>query len=211
MAGWTPPPEELAQTRGKRVLVMGSGNGSNFEAITTTLQPLGIEIAGLFCDREGAFILKRAERLGVPTFQPSPLPEGSDLHPKRHLNNEVLRFLEQPFDVLALAGYMRILPKRVVAAHPGKILNIHPSLLPAYPGLHAIEKAYNAGETRLGITVHIVNELVDDGPILGQSALDVQEGESLASVETRIHTLEHDLYPRMIFAFLAGASPQGEL
>jgi phosphoribosylglycinamide formyltransferase-1 len=101
---------------------------------------------------------------------------------------------------------MRILPTRVVQPHHGKILNIHPSLLPKYPGLHAIKQAYDAGDTTIGITVHIVTEGVDEGPILGQSSLQVLPNETLEEVETRIHALEHTLYPNAIIDFLAGTA-----
>jgi phosphoribosylglycinamide formyltransferase-1 len=198
--------EQRAIVTGKRVLVMGSGSGSNFEALVTTLRPLGLHFAGLFCDRPGARILDRAQRLGVPATTPPSLPKDSNIHPKRHLNNAVMDFLSQPFDVLALAGYLRILPTRVVQPHHGKILNIHPSLLPKYPGLHAIKQAYDAGDTTIGITVHIVTEGVDEGPILGQSSLQVLPNETLEEVETRIHALEHTLYPNAIIDFLAGTA-----
>lgn len=211
-ARWTPTPSASQQARGKRVLVMGSGSGSNFEALFHTLSPHGIVFAGLFCDKPGAYILERAARLGVPSTTPPPIPPETDPppHPKRHLNDAVMAFLDQPFDALVLAGYMRILPTRVVTPYAGKILNIHPSKLPDYPGLHAIRKAYNAGESRIGVTVHLVTPEVDAGPILGQETISISPGESLEAVETRVHALEHELYPRVVFDFLTQAPQPAE-
>ncbi len=185
---------------GARVLVLGSGSGSNFEALVVALRPYGVNCVGLFCDRPGALILSRAVRLGIPCYEPPP-PEQRD---KRALNDAVTAFLEQhPFDLALLAGYMRVLPSRVIRPFFGKIVNIHPSILPDYAGLDAIQRAYVAQDAWVGVSIHLVDEGVDEGPLLSQGRIPRQEGESLASLEARIHRLEHALYPWTVLALLA--------
>lgn len=190
---------EAERVVGKRILVMGSGSGSNFEALTHFVRGYGVEVAGVFCNRPGAYILERAARLGVPAT----LPDFAGRPSKAALNNAVLAFLEQPFDLLALAGYMRILPAYVVAPYADKIVNLHPSLLPEFPGLGAIQQAFEAGSSETGVTVHIVTPTVDDGPILGQIKVPIHRGMSIAALETRIHEAEHWLYPRAILHYLS--------
>ncbi|MCB9640622.1 MAG: phosphoribosylglycinamide formyltransferase [Myxococcales bacterium] len=189
-----------ADVQGARLLALGSGSGSNFEALVQALQPCGAVFSGLFCDKPGAMILQRAERLGVRQVEPPP-PEQRE---KRTLNDAVLHFLqEHPFDLALLAGYMRVLPARVVQPFSGKIVNVHPSILPDYPGLASIQRAYEAGDAWIGVTLHLVDGGVDEGPILSQGRILRAEGESLASLEQRIHQLEHLLYPWTVLAFLA--------
>jgi|GEM_PF-237392 len=187
---------------GKRILVMGSGSGSNFEALVRALRPYGLQFSGLFCDRPGAYIIERARRLGVDVF---PLPESQ--HPsgrlsKKVINDTILQFFDQPFDLVLLAGYMRILPPRVVQPYEGKIINIHPSLLPKYPGLHGIQQAFDAKASRTGVTIHLVNEGVDEGAILAQASLAIREGEMLDALTQRVHHLEHQLYPQAVLDYL---------
>ncbi len=183
---------------GSRVLILGSGNGSNFEALVSFLQSFGVECVGLFCDRKGAGILARAERLGVSVF---PLTD-EERASKRLLNDALLRFLEQPFDLVALAGYMRILPARVISPHLGRIVNLHPSLLPEFPGLHAIQRAYDSTVSHTGISVHWANEIVDAGPLLAQARIPLDRSLPVERLEAQIHQLEHWLYPRVILQIL---------
>ena len=192
----TAPPSAQLLTP-KRVLVMGSGSGSNFEALVHALRPWGIQFVGLFCDRYGTKITERAKRLDIPITQPPPRSK------KGPLNEAVTAFLQQPFDLLVLAGYMRILHEHIVAPYEGKIVNIHPSLLPDFPGLNAIQQAVDAGAHITGITVHLVNEKVDDGEILSQARLPILSGEPIEDLEARVHALEHKLYPQTVLRYLA--------
>ncbi len=178
---------------------MGSGNGSNFEVLVHTLRPYGVLFSGMFCDRPGARIIERARRVGVPVVQPSLEAAGS----RRKLNDAVEIFLSQTFDLLVLAGYMRILPPRIVVPYAGRVLNLHPSLLPAFPGINVIQKAYDAGVSETGVTVHLVDEGVDTGPILAQIRVPMFPGESVEQLEERIHLVEHQLYPWVILHLLA--------
>ena len=185
--------------RGKRILVMGSGRGSNFEALVPFVREWGVEVAGLFCDRPRALILERAKRLQVPVTTVS---KSVNRNPQQR-TQAVLDFLQQPFDCLVLAGYMRILAPEVVQRYSPNIINIHPSILPAYPGLHAIRRTFEGGDLRAGVTVHVVTEAVDVGPILAQAHFAREVEETLASLEERIHILEHWLYPRVILFYLS--------
>lgn len=190
---------QLDALKGRRLLVMGSGSGSNFEALTHTLRPLGLVIAGLFCNRPRARIVQRAHQLNVPVQLPPPEAR----HDADRLHEAILAFLAQPFDLLILAGYMRILPPEIVEPLPQRILNIHPSLLPAYPGLHAIQRAWEAGERHTGVSVHFVDRGVDTGPLLAQGQVPRLPEDSVDSLTTRIHKLEHALYPWVITHLLA--------
>jgi len=180
-------------TRG--LVVLASGNGSNFEAIVKASNEglLNAEIAQLIVDRD-CHAIERARKLSVPC---------------RKLNENWRSDLETLLDEISpslviLAGFLRILPKRIVEKWRWKILNIHPSLLPAFPGMHAIRKAYEHGVKVTGITIHFVDEGVDTGPIILQKAIEVDPAWSLNELEERIHKLEHYWYPRAIEVILNG-------
>ncbi|MEM1009071.1 MAG: phosphoribosylglycinamide formyltransferase [Myxococcota bacterium] len=185
--------------RGGSCLILGSGRGSNFEALVRHLRRYGVACKGLFCDRPGALILERAKSLGVRTVEP-PAPEQRT---RRTLNDAVLNFLQEPVDFILLAGYMRVLPARVVRPFAGKMINVHPSLLPDYPGLSAIERAFADRPEWMGITLHWVNEGVDQGPMLCQGRFRVSEQYTLEQVEAQIHAMEHLLYPWTVLSCLA--------
>lgn len=184
------------------LVVFASGNGSNMQALAETILREGwpIRIVALFTDRPGARCVRRAQLLGIPVYAFS-----KRTHPDREtLFRAMADHLEQlePLDLLVLAGFMKILPPWFVRRWEGKIVNIHPSLLPAYPGLHAIRRAWENREPFTGVTVHLVDEGVDTGPVLAQERVEIREGESLAALEERIHQVEHRLYPRVIARLL---------
>jgi len=185
----------------KNIVVFGSGSGSNFEAIVRGIREknLPIRVLYLFSDNPKAFILERAKRLGVPYK----VIDYKALRNRDLYNEKVLEMLEEePFDLLVLAGYMRILPPKIVRRFYGKIINIHPALLPAFRGLHAIERAFKAGVKVTGVTVHLVDEGVDTGPILAQEPVRVYPDDTLESLEERIHRVEHKLYLQVIESLL---------
>jgi len=179
----------------KKIIVMGSGYGSNFEAIYQYFKEKPLKILAVISDNPNAFILKRAENYNIKSICLNYKELG-----KERYNEELLKILIsfEPFDLIVLAGYLRILPDFIVNRYFKKIINIHPSLLPAFKGLNAIERAYKYGVKITGITIHWVNEKVDEGEIIEQACLRIEEGESLESVERRIHELEHYYYPRVI-------------
>ncbi len=180
-----------------KIAVLASGSGSNFEAATLALRAGGRHrVALLACDKPGAFALERAERLGVPTRIVS--YKGKT---REAAESELIGAIQDSGAALVvLAGFMRILSADFVQRFRDRMINIHPSLLPAYPGVHSIERAFAAGEKTLGVTVHFVDEGMDSGPIIEQ--VRVPREATLAETEAAIHRAEHELYPRIITALL---------
>lgn len=176
----------------KRIAIFASGNGSNFEALVSAYQRRELKaepVVGI-CDKPGAGVIERAERLGVPMEVVSP----KEFENKEAYEKEILRILkEQEVDLICLAGYMRIIGKTLLEAYPRKIINIHPSLLPAFKGAHAIRDAFEYGVKVYGVTIHYVDESLDGGEIISQVAIPY-EGDSLEEIETLTHKAEHRLY-----------------
>ena len=187
----------------KRIVVLASGRGTNFEAIVRYIREneLPIEVVSLITDNPKAGALERAKRLGVPAKVIDYKKIGD-----RRLYNELLKEAidEAAPDLVVLAGYMKILPPEIVRPYFGKIVNIHPALLPAFPGLNAIERAYKHGVKVTGVTVHFVDEGVDTGPIIAQECVRIEPDDTLESLEEKIHKVEHELYPRVIRELLLG-------
>jgi phosphoribosylglycinamide formyltransferase-1 len=191
-----------------KLAVLASGNGSNFEALVLAARAAGHEAALLVCDRPGAFVLQRAARLGVPSVLVS-YARGDRAHPEdkiiRRLAAEarITNALEEAgTDLVALAGFMRLLGPGFVARWQGRLVNIHPSLLPAYPGIEAIQRAWDAGEPLLGVTVHYVDEGMDTGPVLAR--VEVARQASLEATEQALHEAEHRLYAQVVTGLLDG-------
>ena len=181
--------------------VFCSGSGSNFESIARAARKKGFpgELALMVCDRPGAFAVTRAHRLDIPVVLISPkLFKTRQAH--EALITRILR--TQSVDVIVLAGYMRILTPSFIRAWRGRILNIHPSLLPAFKGAHAIRDAFEAKVRTTGVSVHIVTEALDAGPVLAQKKLSVKKTDTLETLEKRIHAVEHRLYPSTLRSFI---------
>jgi phosphoribosylglycinamide formyltransferase-1 len=182
-----------------RLAVLASGNGSNFEALTLAARGAGHETALLVCDTPGAPVLERAARLGVPSLL---APYAG--RRRAEAEEEIRAALDGcGADIVALAGYLRLLGPAFVRHYAGRLVNIHPSLLPAWPGLDAIRRAYEAGEAELGVSVHFVDEGMDTGQLIAQCR--VPRLESLAATEEAIHRAEHELYARALLGLLGGA------
>jgi len=181
----------------KRIVILASGNGSNFEAIVRKMREwgCGVNVVALITDNKKAYAIKRAKRLKVPVI----ILDYRDFKSNVEYNKKLLAQLKalSPH-LVVLAGYMRILPPFIVEEFRGKIINIHPSLLPAFAGLGAIERAFKAGVKYTGITIHYVDEGVDTGEIIEQRCIRIRDNETLVSLERRIHRLEHYYYPRII-------------
>ncbi len=189
-----------------RLAVFCSGNGSNFEAIIRSIRnkKLKADIALLVCDNPKANAIRRAAKQGVPAVVVSPKLFNSRLDYEKF----ILRILKnQKIDLIVLAGFMRILTPHFIRTYRNKILNVHPSLLPAFKGAHAIRDAWNAGVKETGVTVHIVTEKLDSGPILTQKKVSISKKETLRSLEAKVHQLEHHLYPSAITHFLYRMRP----
>ena len=181
--------------------MFASGAGSNFEVLARAAATgdLGGEIVALLCDRPGAPVLERARRFGIEALV---LPSQRF---RTRLDDEApwLEALAQrEVDVVLLAGFMRRLHGTLLTPFASRMLNIHPSLLPAFPGLDAIGQAYRAGVPVTGCTVHLVEDALDAGPILAQSEVRRLPNDTLAQLEERVHEAEHALYPATVKRFL---------
>lgn len=192
-----------------KLAILASGSGTNFQAIAERLAADGRHsVACLICDKQGAFALERAARLGLPAFLVS--YRGKPREAAEALIAE--RLEETGADLVALAGFMRILSPGLVGAWKGRMVNIHPSLLPKYPGAHAIERSFESGDPELGITIHYVDEGMDTGEIILQESFRRTPGMDLAAAEARIHGLEHRWYPETVAGLMdrLGNRPGGK-
>lgn len=183
--------------------VLASGNGSNLQAIIDNCRAgrIDAEVRVVVSDNKGAFALKRAEEAGIPSV----VCLRKD-HPSRDGFEgaiiETLRFYG--IDLVCLAGYMRIISPRFLKAFPRRIINIHPALLPSFPGLHAQKQALDHGVKISGCTVHLVDEGTDTGPIIIQAAVPVEEGDTEETLAARILKEEHRIYSEAIQLFAEG-------
>jgi phosphoribosylglycinamide formyltransferase-1 len=186
-----------------RFAVLVSGYGSNLQAIIDAKQKGEIrsELALVLSSNDKAFALQRAEKAGIPTMVCRP----RDYTNKQSVDRDmVIRLKQDKIDFICLAGYMRILTPFFIKQYPQHIMNIHPSLLPAFKGGHGIKDAFTYGVKVTGVTVHFVNEKVDNGAIILQECVPVEEGDTVDTLEDRIHRVEHKLYPRAIALYEQG-------
>lgn len=178
-----------------RLAVMASGNGTNFSALQEmiTTEQLPIEIVRVIVDHANAPVIQRAAAVQIPVLVVD-YSQG-----KAQVEAEILEQLhhDQVAGII-LAGYMRILSPHFVAQYPRRIINLHPALLPSFPGRCGIEDAYDYGVKITGVTVHFVNAGVDSGEIIAQVPVPIKEEASLADLEVKIHQVEHQLYPATI-------------
>jgi phosphoribosylglycinamide formyltransferase-1 len=179
-----------------RVAVLASGNGSNLQALLDQVHGKHfVEVVTVVSDKPDAYALERAAASDVPTavFQ---LADYTDREARDTAIAAHLRAAR--VDLVVLAGYMAILSESFIGAFFGRIVNVHPSLLPKYPGLRAIEQAIEAGDNQTGVTVHYVDEGVDTGPIIAQEMLGIAPGETPEALAERIHAIEHRLLPEVV-------------
>ena len=180
----------------KRLAVFASGSGTNFEAIAQACADgrLDAEVVLMVCDCPGAAVVARAERLGIPAFVASPKEVGG----KAAFEREIVRRMDTlGVDLVCLAGYMRIVSDVLLDAYAGRIINIHPSLLPAFRGAHAVEQAVEFGVKVYGITIHYVNAELDGGKIIAQRAFEY-DGSDPEEVHRLGQKIEHQLYVETI-------------
>jgi len=179
------------------IAILASGNGTNFEAIAKAVKRgyIKANIKLLLTDKENAFVRKRAAGFNVRELFIDPRKFNSRLD----YDKEILGLLKkEKIDLIVLAGFMRILSLELVKSFKNKILNIHPALLPAFKGEDAVRMAYDYGSKVTGVTVHFVDEKVDNGPIVLQEAIKIKKGLTLPELEEKIHKIEHKLYPLAI-------------
>ena len=192
----------MLSARSARIAVFASGNGSNFEALAaaSSAGSLGGTLVALLCDQPQSFVLERARRHSIEALTPPTGRFRSRLEDERPWLDALE---EREIELVVLAGFMRRLHAPLLSAFAGRMLNIHPSLLPSFPGLDAIGQAWRHGVRVTGCTVHLVEDALDAGPIVTQSSLEVGEGETLESLTSRMHTLEHELYAPTIERFIS--------
>lgn len=183
--------------------VLASGSGTNLEAIAQAIDDgeLHARVSIVISDNLDAFALERAERRGIE----SRVVLLSDFHDRSSYDRAIVRALEDAeVDLVVLAGYMKLAGRELVEAFRGRMMNIHPALLPSFPGTHGVRDALEYGVKVSGVTVHFVDEGLDTGPIITQEAVPVQEGDDEESLHNRIHLAEYRAYPRAIELFARG-------
>ncbi len=185
----------------KKIAVFASGNGSNFQSIADAARTgsLDAEISLVVCDRPGAYVIERAKKEGFELFSFS----AKDYETKAAFESEIVKHLqERDVEWIVLAGYMRLIGDTLLQAYPERIINIHPSLLPSFPGKDAIGQAFDAGVKVTGVTIHYVDEGMDTGPIIAQRAVEIKESDSKEELQKRIQETEHELYPQVLNSIL---------
>jgi len=190
----------------KNVVVFISGSGSNMQALAqaAAAPDYPARIAAVLSDRGHAAGIEKAKSFNIPAH----IIERKAFSSKEQHEDAILHCLAdyQP-DILCLAGYMRLLSPRLINPFKGRILNIHPSLLPLFPGVDTHQRALDAGVAIAGCTVHIVTEAMDEGPILAQAAVPVYAGDSKETLAQRVLKAEHRLYPTVLKSFISGDKP----
>ena len=180
-----------------QLVVLISGNGSNLQAIIDRIEAgeLDARIAAVISNRPEARGLERARRHGI---------EAVAMDHRRFDSREAFdRQLRQAIegyrpDLIVLAGYMRILSPELIEAFQGRMLNIHPSLLPKYPGLNTHQRALDAGDSEHGVSIHVVTPELDAGPVLMQGRLPIEAGDTAETLQHKVHALEHRMYPQVL-------------
>jgi len=184
-------------TQPLKIAVFASGSGSNFQALVEAIreQAIPAEVSLLVCDKPAARVVQRAEALGVPTFL---------FNPKSYATREayeeeiVGRLREEGVELVVLAGYMRLITATLVEPYYGRMINVHPALLPSFPGVRAIRQALEYGVKQTGVTVHFVDGGMDSGPIIAQRTLEVRDDDTEDSLAERVHAVEHELLPQTV-------------
>ncbi|AUJ25299.1 MULTISPECIES: phosphoribosylglycinamide formyltransferase [Virgibacillus] len=177
-----------------KAAVFASGTGSNFQAMLDE-SDLACEIILLICDRPEAAVIEKARQHQIPVYQFDPKQYAT----KEAYERELVTVLKKArVQWIFLAGYMRIVGSYLLHAYQGKIVNIHPSLLPDFPGKDAITQAFAAKVDKTGVTIHFIDEGIDTGPIIAQQTVDMYPDDTIRSLTKRIQQVEHKLYPKII-------------
>lgn len=180
--------------------VLASGNGTNLQAIINAVKKgtLKANLKLVASDNPNAFALVRARKAKIKSVVINP----KDFFDRESFDKALLDYLrEEKIDFIVLAGFMRILSPLFINAYSYKILNIHPAILPGFKGAHAIKDAFDYGTKITGVTVHFVDAKVDHGPIILQEAVAIHPKDTLAALESKIHKIEHAIYPKAINLF----------
>lgn len=184
-----------------RVAIFASGNGTNFEVLAKQFQDQTIpgDLFLMFCDHPDAKVVERAHRFKVPVETFTVKECGG----KQAYEERILKVLQDyQIDFIALAGYMRVVGPTILDHYDHRIVNLHPAWLPEYPGLHSIERAFADHRDQTGVTVHYIDAGLDSGPIIAQRHVPILADDTLDSLESRVHEVEHQLYPQVLKAVL---------
>lgn len=185
-----------------RVGVLASGAGTNLQALLDTVHGREVEIVAVASDKPGARALDRARDAGVPVR----VFEVGAYEARAARDAAIARWLEESgVEIVVLAGYMALLDPAFIARFPDRIVNVHPALLPAFPGLRAIEQALEYGVRVFGVTVHLVDDGVDTGPVILQGAVDLPDVTDPEEVHDRLRPIEHALLPEAVRLLARGA------
>ncbi|MFN8131897.1 MAG: phosphoribosylglycinamide formyltransferase [Solirubrobacteraceae bacterium] len=189
----------------RRVGVLASGSGTNLQAILDTVHGRdGIEVVAVASDKPDAYALERARAAGVPAAVFPIAPSADD---RTARDQRIAAWLhERGAGLVVLAGYMQLLAPEFLRKFPDAVINVHPALLPAFPGLHAVEQALAYGVKVFGVTVHFVDEGVDSGAVILQRAIDLPEARTPEEVMAALRPLEHALLPEAVRLVAAGAA-----
>ena len=181
----------------KKIAIFASGEGSNFTALCQAFkrEKMSVQVVLLVCDHQNVPVLQRAKNEGVPT-----LVVNFRDYPDKASAEAIIaaRLAAEQIDFILLAGYMRIIGPTLLAGYAGKMVNIHPALLPSFPGRQGIEDAYEAGVSTTGVTIHWVDAGVDSGRIIAQRQVPIYKTDQLTDLEQRIHQVEHKFYPSVV-------------
>jgi phosphoribosylglycinamide formyltransferase-1 len=185
----------------KKIAVFASGSGSNFQALADAVhnRTLEADIQLLVCDQPGAKVIERARKLNIPVYAFVPRTFESKAAFEQDIVNELKRY---DIDFIALAGYMRLIGEVLLDAFEGRIINIHPSFLPSFPGKDAIGQALEAGVSETGVTIHFVDSGMDTGPIIEQVKIPVSPGDTRDTLQQKVQQAEHTLYPAVLHKLL---------
>ncbi|CAK1247293.1 Folate-dependent phosphoribosylglycinamide formyltransferase PurN (PurN) [Fructobacillus cardui] len=183
--------------RKARLAVFASGTGTNFSALQEAIvdKDLPAEIVLVVVDHQDAPVIERAAKWNIPVFKVWYLSYENKAAAEQAI---VAELQAHQVDGILLAGYMRILTETLLSAFPQKIVNLHPALLPKFPGRHSILDAYEAGVRQTGVTVHFIDNGIDTGPAIAQQAVPRLPEDSLEDLTERIHAVEHELYPAVL-------------
>jgi len=184
-----------------RVVVLISGNGSNLQALIDSREQGKFEIVGVISNKANAYGLQRAANAGIPAL----IVDHQEFAERIQFDRQLMREIDKMSPgLIVLAGFMRILTEEFVKHYYGRILNIHPSLLPKYPGTNTHQRVIDAGEKEHGVSVHFVTEALDGGPVIAQRKVVVESGIQAEELEQQVHLQEHKLYPAIVALFAAG-------
>lgn len=187
----------------KNFAVFASGHGGNLQAIINAVKNKRIHasLKLVFSNKQEAYALVRAHKAGIPTLFLDP----HDFKTREEYDRAIVKELKKhKIDFIVLAGYMRLISSTFIDQYPNKILNIHPSLIPAFKGAHGIRDAFEYGAKVTGVTIHFVVEEMDAGAIIAQVPVKITDEDTLLSLEEKIHAAEHKLYPPVIDLFARG-------